>query len=199
MTRRLAALGALLFATASLALALAAAISSFPKGLSVLACLGGAVAAGMYGVTRRGFARVGGLGAAALLVAGAVTLIVVEHRVLDDVLILTCILLTLACARTAFAVRVALPAAARPRRAVLFLNPHSGGGKGQRFHLADEARARRIEPVELGAEDDLRKLVEMAIGRGADALAMAGGDGSQAIVAAAAAGRGLQYACIPGG
>ena len=35
--------------------------------------------------------------------------------------------------------------------------------------------------------------------RGADALAMAGGDGSQAIVAAIAAERGLPYACIPAG
>ena len=34
---------------------------------------------------------------------------------------------------------------------------------------------------------------------GADALAMAGGDGSQAIVAEIAAGEGLPYACIPAG
>ena len=38
-----------------------------------------------------------------------------------------------------------------------------------------------------------------AIERGADALAMAGGDGSQAIVAAIAAERELPYACIPAG
>ena len=38
-----------------------------------------------------------------------------------------------------------------------------------------------------------------ALDRGADALAMAGGDGSQAIVAAIAAERGLPYACIPAG
>ena len=199
MTRRLAALGALLFATALLALAVTAAASSFPKGLSVLACLAVAVAAGFYGLTRRGFAHVAGLGAAALLVAGAVTLIVTGHRVLDDTLILVGILLALACARTAFAVRVALPTTARPRRAVLFLNPRSGGGKAQRFHLADEARARGIEPVELGPADDLRTLVEAAIAGGADALAMAGGDGSQAIVAAATAEHGLSYACIPSG
>ena len=38
-----------------------------------------------------------------------------------------------------------------------------------------------------------------ALDRGADGLAMAGGDGSQAIVAAIAAERGLPYACIPAG
>ena len=35
--------------------------------------------------------------------------------------------------------------------------------------------------------------------RGADGLAMAGGDGSQAIVAKVAAEKGLPYACIPAG
>ena len=38
-----------------------------------------------------------------------------------------------------------------------------------------------------------------AVAGGADGLAMAGGDGSQAIVAAIAAERGLPYACIPAG
>jgi diacylglycerol kinase family enzyme len=37
------------------------------------------------------------------------------------------------------------------------------------------------------------------VDRGADALAMAGGDGSQAIVAALAAEHGLPYACVPAG
>ena len=38
-----------------------------------------------------------------------------------------------------------------------------------------------------------------AVGRGADGLAMAGGDGSQALVAAIAAEHDLPYACIPAG
>src|SRR5205823_6079318 len=47
--------------------------------------------------------------------------------------------------------------------------------------------------------DDLWELVRNAIDQGADALAMAGGDGSQAIVAAVAAEKGVPYACIPAG
>jgi diacylglycerol kinase family enzyme len=82
---------------------------------------------------------------------------------------------------------------------VLFYNPKSGGGKATRFHLADEARKRGIEPVELKLGEDLRDLVQRAIAGGADALAMAGGDGSQAIVADEAATHGLPYACIPSG
>ena len=38
-----------------------------------------------------------------------------------------------------------------------------------------------------------------AVARGADGLAMAGGDGSQAVVASVAAELGLPYACIPAG
>jgi diacylglycerol kinase family enzyme len=82
---------------------------------------------------------------------------------------------------------------------VLFVNPRSGGGKGERFHLAEEGSARGIEAVELEPGDDLGELVQAALDRGADALAMAGGDGSQAIVAAIAAEHGLPYACIPAG
>ena len=82
---------------------------------------------------------------------------------------------------------------------MLFYNPKSGGGKAERFKLADEARARGIEPIELGPPWDLEALVRGAIERGADGLAMAGGDGSQAIVAGIAAERQLPYACIPAG
>ncbi len=46
---------------------------------------------------------------------------------------------------------------------------------------------------------DLEQLVRKAVADGADALAMAGGDGSQAIVAAVAAELDLPYACIPAG
>ena len=47
--------------------------------------------------------------------------------------------------------------------------------------------------------DDLEVLARGAVARGADGLAMAGGDGSQAIVAAVAAEFGLPYACVPAG
>ena len=82
---------------------------------------------------------------------------------------------------------------------MLFFNPKSGGGKAERFSLADEARARGIEPIELGPPWDLEQLVRDAVADGADGLAMAGGDGSQAIVAAIAAELDLPYACVPAG
>jgi diacylglycerol kinase family enzyme len=87
----------------------------------------------------------------------------------------------------------------RPRRPVLFLNPRSGGGKAERAGLADRARERGIEVIALGPDDDLAALAERAVAGGADALGMAGGDGSLARVAAAAVEHGLPFVCVPAG
>jgi diacylglycerol kinase family enzyme len=68
-----------------------------------------------------------------------------------------------------------------------------------RFDLPGEARARGIEPIELTPGSDLEALARDAVAAGADGLAIAGGDGSQAIVAAVAAEHELPYACVPAG
>jgi diacylglycerol kinase family enzyme len=152
-----------------------------------------------YGVVRRGPARVAGLALAGLALAGVVAVLVADGGLAADLLVVGGALVTLAAARASFAGHVVLPAASAPRHAVLFFNPRSGGGKAERFALAEEAVARGIEPIELKPGDDLETLVRGAVSRGADALAMAGGDGSQAVVAAVAAEHGLPYACVPAG
>jgi diacylglycerol kinase family enzyme len=81
----------------------------------------------------------------------------------------------------------------------LIMNLKSGGGKAERFHLADECRARGIEPIVLGPGDDLIRLAHDAIDRGADVIGMAGGDGSQALVASVAAERGVPMVVVPAG
>jgi diacylglycerol kinase family enzyme len=134
-----------------------------------------------------------------VLLAGSVALIVLEGRVREDLLILGALVLSLAAARRVFTVHASLPVASPPRRAVLFYNPKSGGGKAERFQVAREARARGVEPVELHLGDDLATLVHDAIANGADAVGVAGGDGTQAIVAAIASERGLPYVCVPAG
>ena len=91
------------------------------------------------------------------------------------------------------------PPRPRPAEHVLIMNPRSGGGKAERFHLADECAARGIEPVVLCPGDDLARLAEEAVARGATAIGMAGGDGSQAIVAAVAANAGIAHVCVPAG
>jgi diacylglycerol kinase family enzyme len=92
-----------------------------------------------------------------------------------------------------------LARAGPPEHPVLIMNPKSGGGKAERFQLATECRKRGIEPVLLEPGDDLRELAEDAVRRGADVLGMAGGDGSQALVASVAARAGLGYVCVPAG
>ena len=86
-----------------------------------------------------------------------------------------------------------------PRQPVLLINPRSGDGKAARVDLAARARDRGIEAVVLGADGDLGELVAVALHRGADALGMAGGDGSLALVAARAAERDIPFVCIPAG
>lgn len=88
---------------------------------------------------------------------------------------------------------------APPRRPVLFVNPRSGGGKATHADLAVRARERGIEVVLLGPGQDLAALVRAAVAGGADALGMAGGDGSLAVVASAAAAHGLPFVCVPAG
>src|SRR4029077_15700800 len=86
---------------------------------------------------------------------------------------------------------------AQPGRAVLLINPKSGGGKAERFDIADQARKRGVEPIVLQPGDDLLELAEHAVSDGAEVIGMAGGDGSQALVATVAMRHDIAHACIP--
>ena len=86
-----------------------------------------------------------------------------------------------------------------PRRPVLFVNPRSGGGKAARADLSGRARERGVEAVILDPGQDLAALARGAAAGGADALGVAGGDGSLAVVAAVAAAHGIAFACVPAG
>jgi diacylglycerol kinase family enzyme len=81
----------------------------------------------------------------------------------------------------------------------LIINPRSGGSKAERFGLEAEARQRGVTPIVLQPGDDLRALAERAVASGAEVLGMAGGDGSQALVATVAAASGVAHVCIPAG
>ena len=85
------------------------------------------------------------------------------------------------------------------RRPVLFVNPSSGGGTAARIELSEKAEALGIRCVVLEPGGDLAALVRDAIAGGADALGMAGGDGSMATVAAVACDHGLPFVCVPAG
>jgi diacylglycerol kinase family enzyme len=199
MRQRLLAGLALASGLAAVGIAIGIAVAQFPNGLTVFACGVATVCSAWYGLRRRGLARILGVGAAGLFVCAAVGLIIVEGSVLGNVLLLAAIAVSLWSAREAFRIHAELPSAPQPQHAVLFYNPLSGGGKATKFKLPEEARLRGIEPVELRPGHDLETLVRSAVNNGADALAMAGGDGSQAVVAMVAAEFDLPYACIPSG
>jgi diacylglycerol kinase family enzyme len=199
MRQRIYAALALALTLAAFGIAIGLAVDHFPNGLTVLACGLAAVCSAWYGLRRRGSPRVVGVAGAVLCIGAAVVLMIIEGRILGDLLLLASIAGGLAAARQAFSVHADMPRAAQPQHAVLFYNPKSGGGKAERFKLPEQARLRGIEPIELKPGEDLEALVRDAVSGGADALAMAGGDGSQAIVAMVAAEFDLPYACIPSG
>lgn len=96
-------------------------------------------------------------------------------------------------------IRYGLSAADPLGRPVLFVNQRSGGGAARRAGVVERARDRGIEVVVLDPGQDLAALVDQAVASGADALGMAGGDGSLAVVAAAAAAHELPFICVPAG
>jgi diacylglycerol kinase family enzyme len=181
-----------------LALAAVEAVQDAPRGVIALVLVVVAAIVAWYGLLRTGPLRIAGLIVAVLGFSIAIAFMA-SDRLFEVLLIVATIVLSSALARAAFSIRVGLPARPAPRKPVLFFNPKSGGGKAEKFSLPKEARARGIEPVELAPGQDLEALVRDAVANGADGLAMAGGDGSQAVVAAIAAELDLPYACVPAG
>src|SRR5208282_843100 len=91
--------------------------------------------------------------------------------------------------------------AARPRRPFLIMNPRSGGGKVTRFGLNEKAETLGAEVALLEGPGivDVAALARQAVADGADMLGVAGGDGTQALVAGIAAEHDLPFLCISAG
>ena len=207
-TGRLAAWLALLAVAAVIGAFMLLIVRNWLTLLIVLAALGVAAAAAWEAVTRRGWVRpVAWVVAVAAVVGAAIAMIV---RGAIDELVIFLVAGSVFGWATQKAIRdsrLERSAAAAPGRtpqprstgeAVLLMNPKSGGGKVERFQLVAEAKRRGIEPVLLRPGDDLRTLAREAAGS-ADVLGMAGGDGSQALVAQIAMEHGLSYVCVPAG
>jgi diacylglycerol kinase family enzyme len=215
IVRRVAAWLALMTLAAAVALLVAGAVRNW---LWVILALVGelvAVVAGWYVVSRRGFVR----WLAVIVVAGGVGLLIGSLVGADlrwPFVLVACLLAaaSVGCARVALgrgrhaalsaaplsaAPLSAAPSARAKARPVLIINPKSGGGKATRFRLADECEARGIEPIVLQPGDDLVRLTENAIAGGAGVIGMAGGDGSQALVATVAAAHGIPHVVVPAG
>jgi diacylglycerol kinase family enzyme len=205
---RVAAVVALVALVAAIGLILLGVVRHFLAVLAGLVALVVCVMAGWYLVSRRGIVRV----VAVIVMLAAVAGLIVS-LIFEDYHGLPVLGLIVAAAVSVGSARYALRAPAERARVaamhatpvapaehpVLIMNLRSGGGKAERFHLADECGKRGIEPIVLQPGDDLLQLAEDAIARGADAIGMAGGDGSQALVATVASRRNVPHVCVPAG
>jgi diacylglycerol kinase family enzyme len=205
---RVSAVGALIAAVGAVGFSLIGIALHLLAVLVVAAGLLICVTSGWYVVSRRGLRRIAALCVVVLALGGTIVGLFFAH-INWPLLLLIAVLAVLsvvaarhALRRTERELRAESAKAKRAHPAkhpVLIMNPKSGGGKAVRFHLADECRRRGIKTVLLTPGDDLRQLAEDAVSQGADAIGMAGGDGSQALVASVAAQAGLPYVCVPAG
>jgi diacylglycerol kinase family enzyme len=92
--------------------------------------------------------------------------------------------------------------AARPeRQPFVIMNPRSGGGKVGKFGLKDKAVALGADVALLEGPGvvDVAAMARQAVTAGADLLGVAGGDGTQALVAGVAAGQDIPMMVISAG
>ncbi|MDP9209926.1 MAG: diacylglycerol kinase [Actinomycetota bacterium] len=183
---------------ATAAVLVAPVVGGFGTGLAlVLVGLAGLAltAAGVWwALTNRGLVR--WLAIALAVLALLVVLVLYTSRDLLWVVLVAIGLLVLAVVAGRAALR-GDPAPERmrehdvppPSRPFLIMNPRSGGGKVARFGLKDKAEALGAEVVLLEGPEiiDVGALARQAVANGADLLGVAGGDGTQALVAGIAA------------
>jgi diacylglycerol kinase family enzyme len=93
------------------------------------------------------------------------------------------------------------PAQPRAAHPFLIMNPKSGGGKVGRFDLKRKAEGLGAEVFLMDGPDevDVAAVARDAVARGADLLGVAGGDGTQALVAGVAAQHGIPFVVITAG
>ncbi|MFJ4851272.1 MULTISPECIES: diacylglycerol/lipid kinase family protein [unclassified Streptomyces] len=205
--RRLARLA---LAAGAAALVLPVVVAGLKSLLLVAVALAGTgvTAAGVWWVlTRRGAVRV--LAVALTVAAPVGVLLYYAHADLLWVVLTSLALwiLALSCGRAAVhragqeERRVRERRAPPPRRPFLIMNPRSGGGKVARFGLKEKAEAlgARVTLLDPDHPQDVAALARAAADEGADLLGVAGGDGTQALVAAVAAERGLPFLVISAG
>jgi diacylglycerol kinase family enzyme len=171
-----------------------------------LAGLALTAAGAWWALTNRGLVR--GL-AVALAVAAPLTVLVLYTRArLTWVVLVALGLLALAVAAGRAALRRdVIPERMREhdvapsRRPFLIMNPRSGGGKVTRFGLKDKAEAlgATVALLEGPGTVDVGELARQAVADGADLLGVAGGDGTQALVAGIAAEHGIPLLVISAG
>ena len=197
---------ALMFAAVVLVLAVAGWRSSVT--LIVFAAVGvcAVLAGGYWFLANRGLLR----WLALILVIAALVLILVafawHHLVWVAIVAVALMLCAAAVARIALrtdggGAGMLAARAGRPQHPFLIMNPRSGGGKVAKFGLKEKAEALGAEVALLQGPGtvDVAALARQAVADGADLLGVAGGDGTQALVAGIAAEHHLPFLVISAG
>ena len=93
------------------------------------------------------------------------------------------------------------PAEPPAKHPYLIMNPKSGGGKVEKFDLKRKAEDLGAEVFLIGGPEpvDVARVAREAVAHGADLLGVAGGDGTQALVAGVAAEHDLPFMVITAG
>ena len=195
--------------TALLGSVLVLVASEGPIGLTLLSVgLGGAaaiLAGGFWFLAKRGIRR--WIGLAVVVIAVALIVVIFFRANVAVVALISLGLLALGAAAAGNALWHApeqwMPVAttAPPSKPFIVMNPRSGGGKVVRFDLPTKARALGAEVALLDGPGyvDVAGLVRDAIAGGADLLGVAGGDGTQALVAGIAAEHNIPLLVISAG
>ena len=203
--RRWIARGAILAAIAgALIPAIFAGLHSLPLLLLGVAGIAISVAGAWMGLTHRGVGRLAGTAVTVVAVLGVVVVYALAEFL--HIVVLSAALFLVAGVTARAALRgSARPApeyeAPAPRRPFLIMNPRSGGGKVARFRLVESAEAlgARVALLEELRQVDVAALVREAVAHGADLLGVAGGDGTQALVAGIAAEHDIPLLVISAG
>jgi len=93
------------------------------------------------------------------------------------------------------------PAEPPAKHPYLIMNPKSGGGKVEKFDLKSKAEELGAEVFLIDGSEpvDVAEVAREAVAQGADLLGVAGGDGTQALVAGIAAQHGIPFVVISAG
>ena len=171
---------------------------------AVAACL--IVAGGYWFLAHRGVVRWIAVGLVILVPVAVLVVFGLHHLIWVAVVSVALLLLAAGAARRALVpadagagmpVREVPP----PERAFLIMKPRWGGGKVAKFGLKEKAEAAGAEVALLEGPGvvDVADLARRAVAAGADLLGVAGGDGTQALVAGIAAEHDLPFLVISAG
>ncbi|MFL6139900.1 MAG: diacylglycerol/lipid kinase family protein [Frankiaceae bacterium] len=199
--------GALAAAALALVVLVAAAgIRTIPLLLIVIAMLAVVIAGAWVFLAHRGAVRLLGAALAVVSIVAVLVLEVAQGLLWAGIVCGALLLASLAAAGAALRPAVAGSAGSGtrqppPAHAFLIMNPRSGGGKVDRFGLRDKAKQLGAEVALLDGNGttDVAELARSAIARGADLVGVAGGDGTQALVAGVAAEHDIPLLVIPAG